>query len=576
MGREAQSAARRFLEALFRDKPAGLYILLWTLPEKTSRWFRDLESAIVYAESLGEHDLYVGVALAAQDYGRDHRCPSAEIAGCVCLWADIDLRSDAHDKSTLPCTVEEALSILPQELPPTFVVPTGNGIHAWWLFREPWVFQNDEDRIEGAALAKRWNTMIRDNGRIKGWSVDRLADLARVLRVPGTANCKDAAHPKPVTILSHTDRRYNPSDLVEFLDELGVPDDEADEYARQWGQRFQDKPLIIDIKAEIPEAQIAKWIESDPRFKNTWFRHRNDLPDQSQSGYDLALANFGFRAGLTEQQIIDLLIQHRRIHKQKSRTKLDYFYRTLSKAAKHHQNAFQSAPVADTTNAEAGSVAPNLLPGQQPKSDRERIDLYKKISNCFGVELLRLVKVKGDEPLFRMDFAEGSISFSSVGKLISQAAVRTALAGRVGKLIPPFKQPQWRMLAQMMLDACIVEDGGEELESQGAARLQIGQYLAETAFIPCIESQSQQDLRKPMVRDDQIAVCASDLQLYINKTRSQSVSVQAVIGMLSAAGAKVERVRGKFKEQSRWMLPLDQFDPADYASSAPGGPAEHG
>ena len=237
----------------------------------------------------------------------------------------------------------------------------------------------------------------------------------------------------------------------------------------------------------------------------------------------------------------------------------------------------QFPPFAGMMAAETRTTAQNPSSAQQPKSDRERIDLYKKISNCFGVEFLRLVKVKGDEPLFRMDLAEGSISFSSVGKLISQAEVRTAIAGSVSRLIPPFNPPQWRMLVQMMLDSCIVEDGGEELESRGAARLQIGQYLAETAFIHCIEGQSPQDLRKPMIRDDQIAVCASDIQIYINKTRSQSISVQVVVGMLSAVGAKVERVRGKkFNEQSRWMLPLDQFDPADCASSAPGGPAEHG
>jgi hypothetical protein len=78
-----------------------------------------------------------------------------------------------------------------------------------------------------------------------------------------------------------------------------------------------------------------------------------------------------------------------------------------------------------------------------------------------------------------------------------------------------------------------------------------------------------------MVLDDQIAVCASDFQLYLNKARSQPVSNPAVVAMLSAAGAKVKRVRGKFKEQSRWMLPLDEFDPVDYASSMPGGSTEH-
>jgi hypothetical protein len=36
--------------------------------------------------------------------------------------------------------------------------------------------------------------------------------------------------------------------------------------------------------------------------------------------------------------------------------------------------------------------------------------------------------------------------------------------------------------------------------------------------------------------------------------------------MLGALGGKSIRVRGqKFKEQGRWVLPLDQFDPAEYS-----------
>jgi len=168
------------LEALFEDKIAGLYILLWTLPERKSTWFNDLESAIRLAESRTDRDLYVGVGLAPQDYGANHRCASSEIAGMVGIWVDIDIRSDAHSKAALPGTIREALSILPKELPPTFIVLTGNGLHVWWLFREHWLFGSDEERRDAATLARRWNTMVRDNGRMKGWSIDRLKDLARV------------------------------------------------------------------------------------------------------------------------------------------------------------------------------------------------------------------------------------------------------------------------------------------------------------------------------------------------------------------------------------------------------------
>ena len=83
-----------------------------------------------------------------------------------------------------------------------------------------------------------------------------------------------------------------------------------------------------------------------------------------------------------------------------------------------------------------------------------------------------------------------------------------------------------------MLDACIDEDGGEELESVGAARLLVRDYLANATFIPGIAGQLPQDLRKPMVYDDQIAVCVSDLRLYLNKTGDQGISVRAVVAVL--------------------------------------------
>src|SRR5580658_9034612 len=75
--------ARVFLEALFAGKPKDLHLLIWTLPEKESRWFRDVEDAIRCAEAFHGQDLYVGLGLAEQDYGPKRRCPSEEVAGIV-------------------------------------------------------------------------------------------------------------------------------------------------------------------------------------------------------------------------------------------------------------------------------------------------------------------------------------------------------------------------------------------------------------------------------------------------------------------------------------------------------------
>jgi hypothetical protein len=116
-----------------------------------------------------------------------------------------------------------------------------------------------------------------------------------------------------------------------------------------------------------------------------------------------------------------------------------------------------------------------------------------------------------------------------------------------------------------MLDACILEEGTEELHQDGAARMYLDQYLSETTFIPSIEGQMAQERRRPMVRDGRITICAPDLQMHINKTTQQNLSVRSVAAMLSAIGAKAVRVRGKkIREQSRWELPLEEFDPSDY------------
>jgi len=196
-----------FLDLLWGHKPEDLFLLLWTLPEKRSHWFRELDRAADFAVNGNGSEVYVGVGLARKDHGVTHRCVSEEIAGIAGVWADLDLKSDAHQKP-LPTRIEDALTILPPSMPPSVVVATGNGAHAWWLFKEPWTFDDDHERQEAANLVSRWHTLLRYASQQNGWVFDRLSDLARVLRIPGTVNRKDPAHPKAVDVYSLENRRY--------------------------------------------------------------------------------------------------------------------------------------------------------------------------------------------------------------------------------------------------------------------------------------------------------------------------------------------------------------------------------
>jgi hypothetical protein len=559
-----------FLNLLWETKPADLHILIWTLAGKTSYWFQDVGAAAEFVSS-NLNDIYIGVGLSGFDYGPHNRCPSEKAAGIAGFWADFDLASEAHSKKPLPATIEEALSLIPSGLPPTIIIVTGNGVHAWWLFHKPWIFANDDERKAAAALSFRLQTLLRCISNQRGWAFERLADLARVLRIPGTTNAKDVDNPKPVDVHSIEGRRYNPSDFLQYLDNLAVPGEDAEERAaKEIAQRFASDPIVINQGVSVPDEMLLRWIEQDLRFRNTWKRERDDLSDQSGSGYDMALASFGASIGLSDQQIVDLIVHHRRIHGEQRRTRVDYYHRTISKARKAPGPGVSFAGM--PTGPLLGSGGPPSKDSQPPRTatDVNKVMLSDRISQLLGVNLLRLVKVPGKEPAYLMELENGRIEFD-IGKLVSQRSVSLALAAKTGRLIPTFKPAQWRELAQMMLDACTVVEGTDDLELEGAARIQIAKYLAESQFIQ-INDANAQDRYKPTVYKDRIAISATDLQSYINRTTMQNHSVRGVATMVAALGGEAVRVRGNsFKEQGRWALPVAEFDPSDYQAHQDGG-----
>lgn len=544
-----------FLSLLWRDKPDALFILIWTLQGKQSFWFQSLAQAAEFLQN-NHTDVYVGVGVAKQDYGLFRRCISDEIAGIAGFAADFDIKSPAHPKD-LPTSIDEALTLIPSSLPPTIVIATGNGCQAWWLFKEPWIFASEAERKEAAALSSRFQTLFKYNSSERGWAFDRLSDLARVLRIPSTVNGKDPNQPKPVTVHSCGGHRYNPSELEEFLDDLAVPDlIEEQNAANDWKERFADKPLVINLSARIPQELLDRWCEADPRFKNTWFRQRPDLNDQSQSGYDMALACFGVARHLQEQQIVDLIIHHHFLHRQKQRTRIDYFQRTISKAAKSLDESVAPQSAGAAAQGEPDSPDPGIAKAQT----------WERISAILGIQIHRVVKITGKDPIYRMDLEGGKIEFSTVKKLVTQETFRCIIAAATNHFPAKQKPRAWEEIVRLMLSALTEEDGGEEMDLEGRALMYISQYLRETGFIDSIEGQNSQNARKPLILDGFITVCSNEIQLYVSKTTGQNVPISAITSMLSVVGAIGFRFHRKAADQTRWKLSATLFDPAQYSA----------
>jgi hypothetical protein len=200
--RPGAAAALSFLQALWPDPPGG-YLMLWILRSKQSLWFpaTDLEGmARAAAEHAPRTDVYFGCGLSPRDCGEFHRCPADEVAALPGLWADIDIKGPAHKKKGLPPDLDAALSLadaMPR--PPSLVVHSGHGLQAWWLFKEPWVLGGGGERSRAKALADAWQSRLRRLAAAKGWAdLDAVADLARVLRLPGTLNHKIPNDTAPV------------------------------------------------------------------------------------------------------------------------------------------------------------------------------------------------------------------------------------------------------------------------------------------------------------------------------------------------------------------------------------------
>ncbi|MES0059521.1 DUF5906 domain-containing protein [Mesorhizobium sp. M0025] len=141
-------------------------------------------------------------AVSDQTRRQDTACAVAFLA------LDVDLATGVHSAKNLPDNEEQALALLEEAgLPePTLIVHSGGGIYPIWQFEKPLLLKTPEDRSRVERLWSAWNEQARVVWERHGLKLDTIAELARVLRVPGTFNPKTKPA-KPVHILDEASGR---------------------------------------------------------------------------------------------------------------------------------------------------------------------------------------------------------------------------------------------------------------------------------------------------------------------------------------------------------------------------------
>jgi hypothetical protein len=291
--------ATTFLEALFAGKPADDPILIWSVPSKLSRWCPTIGSAIDSASRLAAaENVYVGMVTTDRAYGPYQRTSHDRAHALYGLFTDIDVAGPTHAQAQLPPTKADARALFAEAIAyaPTIVVDTDGGLQGYHLFREPWLLESGAERLAARELSDRYQDTIIARAALHGWTPERTADLARVLRVPGTLNHKIAGDPRPVRLLELDDgRRYDPSDLSAVLvapARTGAAEPRPHDgaplpigfvtrvFVEQGAQITEQRPMVLHLARnywgagrDVEEAVSAAWrgIQASPwRADDPW------------------------------------------------------------------------------------------------------------------------------------------------------------------------------------------------------------------------------------------------------------------------------------------------------------------
>ena len=206
-----------FKNTLYGAAETG-WLTVFHTPSCHTLWFRA-------SQRMPDLDLnqncYLGLGVRRQRPHNSHtRGKNHDIIAIPGLWLDIDYDSPGAHKvrHLLPPNEDAALTLL-DAVPykPSLIIHSGHGFQVYWLFKELAWFHTNGDREAFGRLCRGWQQILQQAGRDRGWHVDSTADLARVLRIPGTRNLK-TEQPREVSVREANNFRYDPSDFSDFAE----------------------------------------------------------------------------------------------------------------------------------------------------------------------------------------------------------------------------------------------------------------------------------------------------------------------------------------------------------------------
>lgn len=491
---KAHEELTTFLQAIWPDLQ-GQWLLFWGAPSKRSVWCQAItEETIRMLETWAQlENVYMGCGLHAVNHGPTLRGEKADVVAIPGVWLDIDY-GPGHKKPNIPPTEADAHALLAEMgLPPSLVIHSGHGLQAWWLFKELWRFDRDAERFEAEQLTKGWCSTLRAKAKAHGWDADQVGDLTRVMRVPGTWNRKGI--PRPVRGLTVSEIRFNASDISEHVS-IGIEPAPA-LASLVW--TFELSP-----QAEPPGDKFILLSEIDQIFLQSWRHSRPELQDQSASSFDLALATRALRASWTGQEIVNLLIAHRRKHGADLKLRRDYYERTLNAAASGKGMEERQEFVEDLRKGEP-------LPASVAKDPAESLAV---LSQLLGVQLTKFVRYRSSANSYQLTVNGAVVNIPKIDLLDSQTAFRRLLLDHTDVRIHTLKAAVWGETVRQLFSTVQSIEAATEATTEGVFERWIELYLSEQIASE-EEWQAAALMNLPFRRDGCLYVVSEGLRRFI-------------------------------------------------------------
>jgi len=199
---------------------SDLFHQIGILDRKTKKFrnipVQNVNDALNRVKNIDNHsDSY----FACGEYESSSNRKADNVAGARAFWMDFDCGAEKESDGKGYLTKENAEQALNQfcdkfALPkPNYIVDSGNGLHMYWAMsglvkRTQWQ----------AAASKLKALTTADNLKVDD---SRTADIASVLRIPGTFNNKNET-PKPVKLVGKISESIEPEAMLKAIDDAHI------------------------------------------------------------------------------------------------------------------------------------------------------------------------------------------------------------------------------------------------------------------------------------------------------------------------------------------------------------------